>query len=1185
MQRINRKKLISDKPLTQTVYSIVNNIPNGYTDEDTNQKYYSKNIKDKKRPNKFLSIQERQKIIHEINKSKNNLNLYKPSSPLKSNITKNNNSINKNILYVKKRNLISRSNEKNFDENKNMNLLNGLNKMNLRDNKISVNKKINYKERSVNNKKNEVNEGFNNNIIPNMKIMNLYENANIIKKINTNEIYQKPINDKNNNIIYVNKNKVYEKVNNNLKIDNKNIISSINIKNSAQKEKINCSKMINNNGSKNIIFNLINNYNTQTIKNGEILNNNQDKTKRNNNKEYLLRNKSLSNATNQLNNKQFGKNSDIIYNHKNLLGNYNVLERKYCNNIYSKNKSLSNNRNIQYKKPLYLNEEISDFNYNYNIPKANKYNYITNYNNIHKNNLTEMNNDGINTIKMKYSNKNIINKEFPLRKSIYDTNLISNDLLNKLVEKDLISFTYNIDKFNKENKEEKQFENKLEDNYDTNNENHNLSKINKSFIQTNMSRNNRSFLILGLTNSSKELKKYKSVFILNENDEENENNLKKSKSRNKKIITKNNSQKDLGNKFVSKDIFSQKKINRSISFYNSDDDFMNSNNNMNNKIENTNSSLNNNKKKINKDKRILNIYYTSKSEINNDKKHARSESKDYNFNYLSKKINNDILNEDKINKLGKKLYNIEFFEKNKYCEKCNKKNCEHCFKLSKNESEIFRNINKRILKNPLINTKRVSTDFNVINFNKDNNLEKCNMEINTKTQLSSKPDLKLDISNGMHNSQNNIQNININSVEEGNSNSNNFEIIDIDINNDRKFNVNDKKRIENKNDFQNKIQNNIIEIDNNENLNFFSDNKLINVKSHNKNEFNITSDNKINNEIIKEKNRMNNNEQYQHIFSSNSKEKNIKNNNKINCIEKENKEYNNNRNIKIVKLKGEPIKMDYINNQLQNISSILPQILYNINIITPKNYFEVKNQVLNLILDNDNKISMEFVNILYSIAINQIKFQPIYSKLFKDLDKFLNKKDKSKSIIRTQLMKYCKSNFKKIKTQIENIKYISSDINFIGELINAQMVSKKVGLQCLTHLINKFHKYNDEKQLFNGKEEKYLYLDNIINLLNKFATCIYCYQKEKIREDELSYFENEINQNIKILKEILKDEKNIDMPRETKINLINLIKKSENDWKLTYLEVYKDKILKPIYENINNENFNNTKNKYENTKK
>ena len=263
-----------------------------------------------------------------------------------------------------------------------------------------------------------------------------------------------------------------------------------------------------------------------------------------------------------------------------------------------------------------------------------------------------------------------------------------------------------------------------------------------------------------------------------------------------------------------------------------------------------------------------------------------------------------------------------------------------------------------------------------------------------------------------------------------------------------------------------------------------------------------------------------------------------------------------------------------MNKDLQKISPILSDILENINIITPNNYFTVKNKILKLITDNNN-MSIEFVNILYSVSINQIKYQPIYSKLFKDIDKFYHKKDKSKSIIRTHLMKLCKTNFKKIKVRLENIKNITNDINFIGELINTQMVSKKVGLQCLTHLFNKFQKYNEEKSFINKFDEKYLYLENIINLMNKFGTCIYFYQKERIRDNELIYFENEIDKNIKSLKEILNNINNKDMPKITKIKLLNLIKKAENEWNPTYIEQHKNNILKKIYENVPDEDFSN----------
>ena len=315
-------------------------------------------------------------------------------------------------------------------------------------------------------------------------------------------------------------------------------------------------------------------------------------------------------------------------------------------------------------------------------------------------------------------------------------------------------------------------------------------------------------------------------------------------------------------------------------------------------------------------------------------------------------------------------------------------------------------------------------------------------------------------------------------------------------------------------------------------------------------------DNLFDDYIIEEENK-------QKKFTNSIKNKNNKINLKL-----------NKNDIRVIKFEEKPIKNNYLNKDLQKISPILSDILENINLITPNNYFTVKNKILKLILDNNN-ISIEFVNILYLISINQIKYQPLYSKLFKDIDKFYHKKDKSKSIIRTHLMKLCKSNFKKIKVRLENIKNITNDINFIGELINTQMVSKKVGLQCLTHLFNKFQKYNEEKSLINKVEEKYLYLENIINLMNKFGTCIYFYQKEKIRDNDLVYFENEIDKNIEILKKILNNINNKDMPSETKIKLLSLVKKSENKWNPTYLEQHKDNIFKKIYEKENDEEFNN----------
>ena len=1181
MQRINIKKnKISSNSSQKNVHSTIKTIPNGNTDEEIPQNFGNNKINNAKRSNKFLSFQERQKIIREINKSQNRFNLLK-SSPIKDDNSKIN-SNNHNILYVKKRkNYIARNNEKIAYEKRKMEVVNGINNVKLKENKILVNKAINNKGRyenkikyynmdkiknrkSINNKESE-NYGLFQDINKNH---NLYENKNINiennKVLYKDEIYKKPINGKTHNKISVNLNIAYIKKNNRHK--NMDLNLNINIMDSAQKEKMNCSKRINMNGSKKTIFNMINNYNTQTIKNKDSI---YDSHRQNifntiNSNPYLKRNKSISTISTNIKNKNFVNNLKAINNSPKYIYKNKIPDENYKDELYSKNKSLSTNKNPKIKKPLFLRAENTHF--NYNILKPDKYDYYMN-DNFNNNLLTDMNSNRINKTLMKYSRQNLKNSEIFPKKPLLDTNLITNDLLNKLVEKDLISFTYNMDKFNNDNYN-KPFEHELKDN-DSNNKNFESPKKNTSYMKTEISRNKNTELYLTLSQSSKKLKKYKTVTPQsNKDEEEKDNNLKTAKSRNRQGLksSRNISHKDFGNNLITKEVTFPIKIRRSISFYNSDDDIMNSNTKREVENERNNMLLGNNSFKVikNKSKKFFNLYHISKDAINNESERTRSQSKDYYFKYLSNKINNDILNEDKINKLGKELYNIEFFNKpkNEYSG------------ISKKEKNNVKKITNQIFTNPIIKTRSIAMNYkNNNDSSKENILEKNNIDNSIKNNLvTNKPDLKLDISNGMHNSQNNIQNVNINSVDDGGFNSNKYEIINAYENQEINNNLELKGKKLKEKERTNKIKvqpNQTIEFEQTEEFKIISENDFDKKQSkdnENKIDFDLNESYKMNDEIIEEK--------YNQNEISNPKDKYQRKINKINYKEKENKEHKNIDKIKFIKLPRKPIKNNYINNEYQNISPKFSDIIENLNIITPNNYFLAKDKILKLLGNHDNNILKEFVNVVYTIAIKQREYQPIYSKLFKDLDKFYHKKDKSKSIIRTHLMKLCKSNFKRIKTNLENIKYISSDINFISELINSQMVSKKVGLQCLTHLFNKFEKYNEDKNFVNRKEEKYLYLDNIINLLNKFATCIYCYQKEKIRDNELIYFEEEIDKDLELIKNILNAPQNNDMPSKTKINLITLIKKSENDWNLTYFEQHKNILLNSIYKNINDD-FNN----------
>ena len=153
MQRVKRKEkeLIPNNNNFQRVSAINNNISNG-----NNKKYVKQNTflyKDiiANRINKFLSFQERQKIISEINESKNQLNLYQPPPPppqdqneIKS-IKRNEN--HKNMLYIKKTksnlNLSNKAQKKSCNINtRNINYIITQNYKNSKENKNFINKTI-----------------------------------------------------------------------------------------------------------------------------------------------------------------------------------------------------------------------------------------------------------------------------------------------------------------------------------------------------------------------------------------------------------------------------------------------------------------------------------------------------------------------------------------------------------------------------------------------------------------------------------------------------------------------------------------------------------------------------------------------------------------------------------------------------------------------------------------------------------------------------------------------------------------------------------------------------------------------------------------------------------------------------------------------------------------------------------
>ena len=222
-----------------------------------------------------------------------------------------------------------------------------------------------------------------------------------------------------------------------------------------------------------------------------------------------------------------------------------------------------------------------------------------------------------------------------------------------------------------------------------------------------------------------------------------------------------------------------------------------------------------------------------------------------------------------------------------------------------------------------------------------------------------------------------------------------------------------------------------------------------------------------------------------------------------------------------------------------------------LNLITLDNYNIIRNKIINLTFDN-NINQEKFIDILFYKAIYENKFRCLYVKLCKDLDKVLaDKKNKNKSAMRNKLLDICKKNFKNIKNSIQDVNFAIGNISFISELINIQMVSKKVAVQTINNLIDKYNKFK------NNENEKYLYLKCIIIILDNFGTGLMIH-KDKIREHEKEIFQNEINKDINFIQNILANENN-NINNILKYQLINLIEKAKNNWK-PYLFEYINKI-------------------------
>ena len=238
-----------------------------------------------------------------------------------------------------------------------------------------------------------------------------------------------------------------------------------------------------------------------------------------------------------------------------------------------------------------------------------------------------------------------------------------------------------------------------------------------------------------------------------------------------------------------------------------------------------------------------------------------------------------------------------------------------------------------------------------------------------------------------------------------------------------------------------------------------------------------------------------------------------------------------------------------------------------LNILTVDNYDDVKKQIYEII-KSDVEDQGKFLEVLFKKAVHEKAFVLLYSRLCKDLDRELPQKsekvaDKTiggklatrPSIMRSKLLDRCKEIFKtdqdskvdqyiKVSDPEEREakmkKFLLGNVNFIGELINTKLLSKKIVFQCLNNLFSRVEK-SDELNVF----FKQINIEAIVILMDKFGTLINKYET-KTKPEELLEFTKRIDEYISKLDWIAHNDK--DLPGYIRYKIINLIEKRNRGW-------------------------------------
>lgn len=230
-----------------------------------------------------------------------------------------------------------------------------------------------------------------------------------------------------------------------------------------------------------------------------------------------------------------------------------------------------------------------------------------------------------------------------------------------------------------------------------------------------------------------------------------------------------------------------------------------------------------------------------------------------------------------------------------------------------------------------------------------------------------------------------------------------------------------------------------------------------------------------------------------------------------------------------------------------------------LNILTKDNYDDIKDKIFNIIQSNI-EYQIKYLDVLFIKAVKEKFFVELYAKMCKDLDKILPQKinnetpnKKPTSAMRSNLVEKCRQIFKieneekfdsyvKVSdpSERDNIvkKFVLGNVTFISALINHQVLSKKIVLQCIENLFKRFESDAGESTL------RLVHLEGIVEMMNNFGTLLK--KKEgKIKEEELNMFNQKIDEYITKLEKVKEEPM---LPGHVKYKIINLIERKKDNW-------------------------------------